>query len=164
MIIPVMKSRKFAAIGLSIGLALACAALPASGQKKPQQQVKPMAGPRAAALRVSWLYVSPDTGSQKVAKVLIGREMVVAEKSGPWLRVYANTDIEEQHNDRDTPMVGTDETPPPIKLGMMIKYLAGSRARSGPVSAASHDTWSPLYQVGSTTTLSRLGDSVPSVL
>jgi hypothetical protein len=24
--------------------------------------------------------------------------------------------------------------------------------------------WSPLYQVGSTTTLSRLGDSVPSVL
>ena len=42
------------------------------------------------------LYVSPDTGSQKVDKVQIGREMVVAEKSGPWLRVYANTDIEEQ--------------------------------------------------------------------
>jgi hypothetical protein len=131
MIIPVMKSRKFAAIGLSIGLALACAALPASGQKKPQQQVKPMAGPRAAALRVSWLYVSPDTGSQKVAKVLIGREMVVAEKSGPWLRVYANTDIEEQHNDRDTPMVGTDETPPPISGWMEAKGVVEETTPNG---------------------------------
>ena len=54
-----------------------------------------MAGPRATALRITWLYIAPDTGSQKVDKVQIGREMVVAEKSGPWLRVYANTDIEE---------------------------------------------------------------------
>ncbi len=52
--------------------------------------------------------------SQKVAKVQIGREMVVAEKSGPWMRVYANTDIEEQHSDRDTPMIGADEATPPI--------------------------------------------------
>jgi hypothetical protein len=52
-----------------------------------------MAGPRATALRVTWLYISPDTASQKVTKVQIGREMVVAEKSGPWMRVYANTDI-----------------------------------------------------------------------
>ena len=56
-----------------------------------------MAGPRATVLRVTPLYISPDTGSQKVDKVQIGREMVVAEKSGPWIRVYANTDIEEQH-------------------------------------------------------------------
>ena len=68
-----------------------------------------MAGPRATVLRITWLYISPDTGSQKVDKVQIGREMVVAEKSGPWMRVYANTDIEEQHSDKDTPMVGSDE-------------------------------------------------------
>ena len=65
--------------------------------KKKDQLVKPMAGPRATALRVTWLYISPDNGSQKVDRVQIGREMVVAEKSGPWMRVYANTDIEEEH-------------------------------------------------------------------
>jgi outer membrane protein assembly factor BamD (BamD/ComL family) len=98
----------------ALGLALACAAGFASADKKPQQQVKPMAGPRATALRVTWLYITPSTSAQKVDKVQIGREMVVAEKSGTWMRVYANTDIEEQHSDKDEPMVGGDETTPPI--------------------------------------------------
>ena len=48
----------------------------------------------------TWLYVTADTQAQKVDRVQIGREMVVAEKSGPWLRVYANTDIEEEHTER----------------------------------------------------------------
>ena len=82
-----------------------------------------MAGPRATALRVTWLYVAPDTGSQKVDKVQIGREMVVAEKSGPWMRVYANTDIEEMHNDKDTPLIGSDETPPPISGWIQAKGI-----------------------------------------
>jgi hypothetical protein len=73
-----------------------------------------MAGPRATVLRVTWVYISPDTGSEKVAKEQIGREMVIVEKSGPWTKVFINTDIEEQHSDRDTPMVGEDQAPPPI--------------------------------------------------
>lgn len=83
-----------------------------AGDKK-QQIVKPLAGPRATALRITWLYISPDKSSQKVDRVQIGREMVVAEKSGPWLRVYANTDIEEEHSS-DQPVFGAAETPPPI--------------------------------------------------
>src|SRR5579863_2340539 len=89
---------------------LICAALPVAAQEK---QVKPMAGPRATALRVTFLYVSPDTSAQKVDRVQIGREMVIAEKSGPWIRVYANTDIQEVRT-RDTPEYGRDDTPPPI--------------------------------------------------
>jgi len=73
-----------------------------------------MAGPRATVLRITWLYISPDTSSQKIIKVQIGREMVVVEKSGSWMRVFANTDIEEHYSDQDTPMVGEDQTPPPI--------------------------------------------------
>jgi hypothetical protein len=90
-----------------------CATVCAYGDKKQQQPVKPMAGPRAAALRVTWLYVSPDKSAQKVGRVEVGREMVVAEKSGPWIRVYANTDIEEEHSS-DQPIFGAAETPPPI--------------------------------------------------
>jgi hypothetical protein len=101
------------------GLALFCAALPALAQKKSKLE-KPLAGPRATALRVTLLYVSPDRTSQKVDRVQIGREMVVAEKSGPWIRVYANTDIEEL-SQKDTPIFGHDETPPPISGWMEAK-------------------------------------------
>jgi len=79
-----------------------------------------MAGPRATPLRITILYVAPETSSQKVDRVQIGREMVVAEKSGPWLRVYANTDIEEVRG-KDAPTFGTDDTPPPVSGWMQAK-------------------------------------------
>ena len=106
--------------GCALGLLALCAALPAIAQKR-DQIVKPLAGPRATVLQVTWLYISPDRSAQKVDRVQIGREMVVAEKSGPWMRVYANTDIEEEHSGRDTPMVGEDQAPPPISGWMEAK-------------------------------------------
>ena len=104
----------------ALALGLFCASLAVAAQEKPQ--VKPMAGPRATALRVTILYVAPDTSSQKVDRVQIGRELVVAEKSGPWIRVYANTDIEEVHT-RDTPTFGREETPPPVSGWMQAKGI-----------------------------------------
>ena len=87
-----------------------------------QTLVKPMAGPRATALQITALYVSPDTSAQRLDKVQIGRELVVAEKSGPWLRVYANTDAEEAaENDPDAPMVGSDSCHRPIPAGCRPK-------------------------------------------
>jgi hypothetical protein len=117
MILTVTNSRLLAPF--AIVLSLLCA-MPALAQKKPQQQEKPMAGPRATALRISILYVAPDTSSQKVDRIQIGREMVVAEKNGPWLRVYANTDIEELQG-KDAPMFGTNDTPPPVSGWMESK-------------------------------------------
>lgn len=93
--------------------ALLLASLPAFAQKKPQQLEKPMAGPRATTLRVTILYVAADIGSQKMGRAQIGREMVVAEKSGPWLRVYANTDMVEARG-KDEPVFGSDSAPPPL--------------------------------------------------
>lgn len=117
---------------LALTLALFCAALPAFADKKPQQQqiVKPMAGPRAAALRVTWLYISPDLSSQKVDRVQIGREMVIAEKSGPWIRVYANTDIEEV-SEKDAPLFGQNETPPPVSGWMEAKGIVVETTPNG---------------------------------
>jgi hypothetical protein len=135
MIYPEMKLRFTAAWTISASLAcaiLGCwAVLPLQAQKKQQQQVKPMAGPRAATLRVTWLYISPSTDAQKVSKVQIGREMVVAEKSGEWMRVYANTDIEEQHSDRDTPMIGSDEATPPISGWIEAKGVVEETTPNG---------------------------------
>jgi len=85
----------------------------AAGQKKEKQQEKPMAGPRATILRETPLYVEPDTSSQKVDRVQEGRELVVAEVSGPWIRVFANTDAEEV-NEKDAPIFGREAAPPPV--------------------------------------------------
>ena len=130
MILSVRNRLISAAHGFGFALVLFCAALPLSADKKPQM-VKPMAGPRATVLRVSNLYISPDTGSQKVDKVQIGREMVVAEKSGPWMRVYANTDIEEEHDQKDEPMIGGDEGTPPISGWLQAKGVIEETSPDG---------------------------------
>ena len=105
----VIKYRIFTVSILLAGLAATCVVPLVHADKKKPQLEKPMAGPRATPLRITWLYISPDTEAQKVSKVQIGREMVVAEKSGPWLRVYANTDIEELRG-KDAPEIRRDET------------------------------------------------------
>jgi len=117
--------------GTRVVLALACAALPAMADKKPQQPEKPMAGPRATALRVTSLYISPDKSAQKVDKVQPGREMVVADRSGQWLRVYANTDAAQVESSRDQPMVGSDEITPPISGWMEAKGIVTESTPNG---------------------------------
>ena len=131
MILHTMNPRLPALRALAFGLGIVCVVPAAHADKKPQQDVKPMAGPRATVLRVTWLYISPDTGSQKVEKVQVGREMVVAEKNGTWMRVFANTDIEEQHSDKDTPMVGEDTTPPPVSGWMEAKGIVEETTPNG---------------------------------
>jgi len=118
MIFSVMNS-SFRAVGALV-LGLSLCTLPLSAQKKKDNLQKPLAGPRATALRVSWLYVSADVQAQKVGRVQIGRELVVAEKSGDWLRVFANTDVEEDHSS-DAPIFDAAEVPPPISGWMQAK-------------------------------------------
>lgn len=113
---------------LSLGLVFCV--LPLSAQKKRDQLQKPIAGPRATALQVSWLYVSADTGAQKVDRVQPGREMVVAEKSGTWIRVYANTDIEEEHTS-DQPIFDTSQVTPPISGWMQAKGVVIENTPNG---------------------------------
>jgi hypothetical protein len=133
MIFPVTKPRFLAVCALSLGLALSCAAAPATGQRKSQIE-KPLAGPRATPLQITSIYVTPSTNAQRIDKVQIGREMVVAEKSGSWMRIYANTDIEEIHNDRDTPMVGSEnDTPPPISGWIEAKGVVVEDTANGDV-------------------------------
>ena len=127
MILSVMSARMVAA--RTLALALSLCVLPLAAQKKDNIQ-KPIAGPRATALRVTWLYVSPDQGAQKVDRVQIGREMVVAEKSGPWIRVFANTDIEEEHSS-DAPIFGKNETPPPVSGWMQAKGVVVESTPNG---------------------------------
>ena len=131
MIIPVMKfTGSSLRVAKCLGICLVLCTLPLAAQKRKDQLQKPIAGPRATALQVTWLYVSADLGAQKVDRVQPGREMVVAEKSGDWIRVYANTDIEEEHTS-DQPIFDTADTPPPISGWMQAKGVVIENTPNG---------------------------------
>ena len=123
-----MNSRIRALGLLSFGLVLCV--LPLTAQKKKDELQKPIAGPRATVLRVTWLYVSASLDSQKVDRVQIGREMVVAEKSGDWLRVFANTDIELERT-ADAPIFDTNDVPPPVSGWMQAKGVVIENTPNG---------------------------------
>ena len=136
-ILVVIRPRARASQSLKAGLAVALAVLllpaplPAWGGQAPRQTVKPMAGPRATALQVTPIYVQPDPNSAKVERLPMGREMVVAEKSGPWLRVFANTGIEDSADRKDLPDFGGGATPPPVSgwieaRGIVVEGAPGS--------------------------------------
>jgi hypothetical protein len=70
-------------------------------------------GPVATVLRSTPLYVEADTNSQRLDSITPGREMVIVGKSGPWLRVFANTDV-EQNQAEDAPVFGGESASPPV--------------------------------------------------
>lgn len=129
---PLMNCRRFRMQIGAWGLCLALVGASALAQKPKRDNLqKPLAGPRATALRVAWLFVAPDAGAQKVDRVQIGREMVIAEKSGPWLRVYANTDVQEV-SEKDAPLIGApQDTPPPISGWMEAKGVVADNTPNG---------------------------------
>jgi len=121
---PCRAGRNAAAMLLAL-----CAVVSAAAEKKPYKPNQ--AGPRATSLRIVWLYVQPDLSSQKVAQIQIGREMVVLEKSGPWMNVEANTDVEEVSNDQDQPMIGSDNSPQPLSGWVEAKGIVEETTAGG---------------------------------
>jgi len=108
-------------------LALILASLPSLADKKPQP--KP-AGTLATAIRETLLFVSADNASERLATITPGREMVIVEKSGQWLRVFANTDIEESHA-QDAPIFGQESAPPPISGWTPVKGIIAADTPNG---------------------------------
>ena len=125
-----MNSRAALTQSMAAVLVFACAAFTSAKDKKPAPQA-PQTGPRATPLQITWLYIQPDAQSQKVSQVQIGREMVVVAKSGTWLNVEANTDIEEESESQDTPEMGDNSIPPPITGWMESKGVVQDSTPDG---------------------------------
>jgi hypothetical protein len=81
---------KIQAYLLTVVLVLGGAA--ALGQSRMPEAQAPKNGPRAALVREANLYVQPDESSQRISVIAPGREMVIVERSGNWLHVFANID------------------------------------------------------------------------
>jgi len=110
-----------------------CAPIRAAAAADKQPKVAaPEQGPRATPIRNSTLFVSPDDKAEKLATVFPGREMVIAERSGEWLRVFANTDVEKE-SEQDAPVFGEDAVATPISGWMREKGVVRPETPQGDV-------------------------------
>ncbi|HEV2710158.1 MAG TPA: hypothetical protein VGU67_08110 [Edaphobacter sp.] len=63
---------------------------------------------RATVVHEASVYVTADADAQKLSLVTPGHEVVIVQRSGPWIQVFANTDVEDT-NDENKPEF-TDDT------------------------------------------------------
>jgi hypothetical protein len=75
--------------------------------------------------------LAADSGSGRVASVTPGHELALLEHNGPWVRVFANTDIQE--TTEDEPEFGTSEQPTPVSGWMLDKGVVSSQTPNGDV-------------------------------
>ena len=94
--------------------ALLLASLPLCAQKKTKDNRSGYdRSARATILHDAIVYVDPDDTTQKIAEVTPGHEVVIISRSGPWVKVFANTDTPDQGDPDLEPEFSTDDVPTP---------------------------------------------------
>src|SRR6202034_3525798 len=82
----------------------------------------PRNGTLATLVREANLYATPDDSGGPIAEILPGRELVVAERNGKWLRVFANTDAPDTRQ-ADVPVFGSEGQAQPISGWVLDKGI-----------------------------------------
>ncbi len=95
-----------------------------------EQPQVPSNGPKATVIRDTNLYVGPDTGAARLAQITPGREMVVVEHNGPWVRVFANTDAQTSQT-QDTPVFGSQAAATPVSGWMPAEGVVDATTPKG---------------------------------
>jgi outer membrane protein assembly factor BamD (BamD/ComL family) len=111
-----MRMRRSAAAllpGLLL-IAVAPSGVVAMAQKKPKDTLPGYdRAARATLVHPAIVYVAADDNAQHIAEVTPGHEVVVIERNGAWVRVFANTDAADEQADDQKPEFSTDQTVTP---------------------------------------------------
>ncbi len=118
---------RLAAPGLAV--VVVSFALPAANAQRGRFERPPANGVYATCLRQTELYSTASQDSAPISEVMPGREMVVVDKNGKWLRVFANTDPPD-NRDSDQPEFGSD-APPPISGWMIDQDIVTTNTLNG---------------------------------
>lgn len=102
----------------------------APAQKRPQRIEMPKNGTMATIIRVGNLYAQADVSSDRTGEVTPGRELVITERSGKWLRVFANVDAPESRA-ADQPVLENTEEVQPISGWMLDKGVIDTKTPHG---------------------------------
>ncbi len=88
--------------------------LPLCAQKKGKDNLSGYdKSARATVAHDAIVYVDADDTTQKVAEVTPGHELVIIQRSGPWVKVFANTDTVDQGDPDLEPEIVSDTQPTP---------------------------------------------------
>jgi len=120
-----MKDRWMKRVIWCLAVLAVCSA--GSAQKKDKSGYDRAA--RATVLREAIVYVASDPDSQKVSLVTPGHEVVIVERSGPWVKVFANTDVEDDAETK--PEFGDDENATPASGWIRDKGVVGPSTPGG---------------------------------
>jgi hypothetical protein len=88
---------------------LVCGSASAQKSKKPPYDP----GARATLVHPAIVYVSAEDSAAHVTEVLPGHEVVVMERNGAWIRVFANTDAGDEQGETDKPEFSDDQAATP---------------------------------------------------
>jgi hypothetical protein len=113
---------------LSMPLALS-AQLAVSGQKDATSGYDRAA--RATVLHPAVVYVTADGDAEKISLVTPGHEVVVTERNGPWVKVFANTDLKEKTNDSEEPLIADEDNVTPASGWIRNKGVVNPQTPNG---------------------------------
>jgi hypothetical protein len=101
---------------LALVLTLLLLPFAALAQKRPPTSPNKLSGYDKSAVATvvheAVVYVDPDDSSERVAEVLPGREIVVIQRNGPWVKVFANIDTEDDIDPDNEPEFKAGEPTP----------------------------------------------------
>lgn len=95
---------------------------PALAQKPLPKVQMPKNGTLATIVREAELFSNADDSSDRIANILPGRELVIVERNGKWLRVFANTDAPDTRQS-DRPLLAPENEAQPISGWIIDKGI-----------------------------------------
>jgi hypothetical protein len=102
----------------------------AMAQKPLPKYPMPRNGTLATLVREANLYANADDSAGPIATIQPGRELVVAERNGKWLRVFANTDAPDTR-ESDRPEISDSNAAQPISGWMLDKGIVDTNTPHG---------------------------------
>lgn len=121
---PIIVMRSWLTLLLPLGLAASALA-----QKPMPKYPTPRNGTLGTLVREANLYANPDATAGPMAVIQPGRELVISERNGQWLRVFANTDPPDTR-ESDRPEF-SDNTAQPISGWMIDKGIVNVNTPHG---------------------------------
>ncbi len=88
---------------------------------------------RATVLHTANVYAVADPADPPIASVAPGHEIVQNQKNGPWVNVFANTDVKEEDDETKPEFTDPKDQPNPSSGWIRDKGIVGPRTPQGDV-------------------------------
>jgi hypothetical protein len=119
-------------VGVVVCALALCVTASAQKKKREDQKAGYERAARATVLHTANVYAMADAATPPITTVTPGHEVVVNQRNGPWVSVFANTDAKDDEDDETTPeFADPTENPDPSSGWIRDKGLVGPTTPGG---------------------------------